>query len=124
MEMQFEKMLEQLTKFIREEARSETVVGQPFTLGEFNCIPVVRLGLGFGSGGREGDAPKTGHGEGVGMGAGMGIQPIGFLVSRGDEISFIGTKDDKGLAKAFEKVPELLDKFLEHRAKKEELVEA
>ena len=111
MEMQFEKMLDQLTKFIQQEARTETVVGKPFTLGKFECIPIIQLGLGFGTGGGEGDAPKTGHGEGVGLGAGMGIQPIGFLASRGDQISFIGTNTNKGLAAAFEKVPDLLNKF-------------
>ncbi len=114
MEMQFENLLSQVTDFIKSEAKSETIVGQPFTLGNFECIPVIRVGLGFGTGGGEGDAPKkAGHGEAGGLGAGMGIEPIGFLVSKESEISFISTKTNQGLSAAFEKVPELIDKYFE-----------
>jgi uncharacterized spore protein YtfJ len=118
MEMNYEDMIDRITKFIKSEAKTETVVGEPFQLGEFSCIPVIRVGMGFGTGGGEGDAPKTGHGAGAGAGAGMGIDPIGFLVSHGDQISFISTKTNKGLAAAFEKVPDLISKFLD--SKKEE----
>lgn len=119
MNISYEKMLEQITSFIEHEAKSETVIGEPFQLGEFNCIPVIRLGMGFGSGGGEGEAPKQGHGGGGGAGAGMGIEPIGFLVSRGDQISFISTKTNKGLSAAFEKVPGLIEKFLDHQKEKD-----
>lgn len=115
--MQFEELLDHVTDFIRTEAKTETVVGQPFTLGEFNCIPVVRVGLGFGTGGGEGDDVKKAHGEGGGAGGGLGIEPIGFLVSRGKDIQFIATKGHRGLDVAFEKVPELISKYLEMRTK-------
>jgi len=115
MEMSFQKLLDRVTQFIEHEAKSETVIGNAFQLGEFSCIPVIRLGMGFGTGGGEGEAPKQGHGEGGGAGAGMGIDPIGFLVSRGDQISFISTKTNRGLAAAFEKVPGLIEKFIAQR---------
>jgi len=121
MDMNFETMLQRITEFIEKEARTETVVGEPFTLGDFTCVPVVRLGIGFGSGGGSGDAPKTGKGQGGGSGAGVGIDPIGFLVTRGDQISFIGTHQNKGFSAAFEKVPDLIEKLM---AKKKEKVEA
>ena len=124
MEMHFEKLLQQVTDFIQTEAKTDTVVGKPFALGEFTCIPVVRVGMGFGTGGGEGDVPKSGHGEGVGLGAGLGVEPIGFLVSKGEMITFVSTKTNKGLAAAFEKVPALLEKYLEHRARMEEPVPA
>jgi uncharacterized spore protein YtfJ len=111
MDVNFESLLQKLTDFIQKEAKTETVVGESFTLGEFTCVPVVRVGMGFGSGGGGGDAPKTGKGEGGGAGAGIGIDPIGFLVTRGDQISFINTYQSKGLSAAFEKVPELLMKL-------------
>ena len=116
MEVQFEKLVHDVTDFMEKEARSETVIGEPFMLGEFNCIPVIRVGLGFGTAGGEGDVPKSGHGEGTGLGAGMGIDPIGFLVSRNDQITFISVKTNKGLAAAFEKVPELIEKYLDKRS--------
>lgn len=115
MNMQFENLLEQVTSFIQNEARTETVVGEAFQLGEYSCIPVIRIGMGFGTGGGEGGDKKTGHGEGGGAGAGMGIEPIGFLVARGDQISFVSTKTNKGLTAAFEKVPGLIEKFLEQK---------
>ena len=115
METNFETLLQRLTEFIQKEAKTETVIGEAFTLGEFTCVPVVRIGVGFGSGGGEGDSAKTGKGQGAGVGAGIGIDPIGFLVTKGSEISFIGTHQDKGLSKIFQQVPDLIMKFVEKR---------
>jgi len=112
MEMNFENLLQTLTEFIQREAKTETVVGEPFQLGEFTCVPVIRVGLGFGSGGGGGNSPKEGQGEGGGAGAGLGIDPIGFLVTRGDQISFVNAHQNKGLSAVFEKVPDLLEKFM------------
>ena len=114
--MNFESLLQRLTEFIQKEAKTETVIGEPFKLGDFTCVPVVRVGVGFGSGGGSGDAPKTGKGEGGGAGAGLGIDPIGFLVSKGDQISFISTYQNKGLSAVFEKVPELIEKLMAKKA--------
>lgn len=123
MEVQFKEMLGQITDFLRSEARTETIVGESFQLGEFMCIPVIRLGTGFGGGAGEGEANKQGHGTGGGVGAGLGIDPIGFLVSRGNQINFVSTKTHTGLSAAFEKVPELISQYLETRKRHEELVE-
>lgn len=122
--MKFEEILDQITKFIKSEAKTETIIGEAFQLGEYSCIPVIRVGMGFGTGGGEDDTPNKHHGFGAGAGAGMGIDPIGFLVSRGDQISFVSTKTNKGLAAAFEKVPDLLSKFLESRKEQQKPVEA
>jgi hypothetical protein len=37
------------------------------------------------------------------------------LVSKGSEISFISTKTNTGLSAAFEKVPDLIEKFMKYR---------
>jgi uncharacterized spore protein YtfJ len=110
--LKFEEQLEKITEFIRSEANTKTVIGEQFVLGEFTCVPVIRVGLGFGSGGGTGDSPKTGKGGGGGAGAGMGLEPIGFLVTRGDQISFVNSSKASGLAAAFEKVPDLIDKMV------------
>jgi uncharacterized spore protein YtfJ len=115
MKNQAEEVLDKVTDFLKNEVKTETVVGKPFTLGEFECVPVISFGMGFGYGGGEGEAPKEGHGEGSGAGAGMGVTPIGFLVSRQDHISFIATKGQSGLASAMKKVPGLVDKFMAAR---------
>jgi uncharacterized spore protein YtfJ len=112
MEMNFEEQLGKITDFIQSEANAKTVIGEQFQLGEFSCVPVIRIGLGFGSGGGTGEDPKSGKGGGGGAGAGMGLEPIGFLVTREDQISFIKTSKSGGLAAAFEKLPDLVDKMV------------
>jgi uncharacterized spore protein YtfJ len=115
MDIKFKELLNEITHFMEHEATTKTVVGEAFKLGEFDCIPVIRVGMGFGSGGGERDLPKQEHDEGLGVGAGMGIEPIGFLVSKGKEINFISAKTHSGLAAAFEKAPELIEKYMEAR---------
>src|SRR4030095_2824119 len=114
-----EETVKQLTDFLKTEAKTETVIGQSFQLGELTCMPVIKFGIGLGYGGGEGhgDMPGKGKGEGGGTGAGggIGVSPIGFLVTRGDQISFIPTSSSKGLGDAFEKVPDLLEKFMERK---------
>lgn len=120
MEMHYEELLGKVTDFLKSEAKTETVVGEPFKLGEFTCVPVIKVGLGFGSGGGEGNTPKKGIGQGVGAGGGVGIEPIGFLVTQKDNISFLEAGKAHGLAAAFEKVPELIDKWADIRRKEKE----
>ena len=124
MDLHFEELLNKVTDFIKSEARTETIVGEAFELGEFKCVPVIKVGMGFGSGGGEGVEGKARKGEGAGAGAGIGIQPIGFLVTKGDEISFLEAGQTHGLAAAFEKVPDLIDKIVSERNKKDEEVVA
>jgi uncharacterized spore protein YtfJ len=115
MDLHFEELLGKITEFMRSEANTETVVGKAFELGEFKCVPVIKVGMGFGSGGGEGTEVKKGKGQGAGAGAGIGIEPIGFLVTKGDHISFLQAGKTSGLAAAFEKVPDLIEKFAKAR---------
>ena len=75
MDLHFEELLSQITDFIKTEAKTETVVGEQFELGQFKCVPVIKVGMGFGSGGGEGVETKTKvlKGQGAGGGAGVGI---------------------------------------------------
>ena len=114
MELHLEELLGKITDFMKTEANTETVIGKEFQLGEFKCVPVIKVGMGFGSGGAENKGQK---GEGVGAGAGMGIEPIGFLATKDDEISFIEAGKAHGLSAAFEKVPGLIEKLVTNRTK-------
>lgn len=100
-----------LTDFLKQEAKTETVVGKEFKLGEFTCVPVMRMGLGLGYGGGEGHDDKKGD-EGSGGGAGFGMDPIGFLVTRGEDISFVPSRQASGFSKAVERIPDVLEKFM------------
>ena len=117
MQANFDEVLVKVTDFLKSEAKTETVIGKEFKLGEFTCVPVIRMGLGFGYGGGEGEDEKKAHGGGSGAGAGIGIEPLGFLVTRGAEISFVPSKTSKGLSAAFEKMPDVLEKFLAGKGK-------
>lgn len=119
MQMNFDDLMQKVTDFLQSEARTETIMGEPFKLGEFTCVPVIKTGMGFGSGGGTNGSPKNGQSSGGGAGAGVGIVPIGFLVSRADEISFISTQKSSGLSKVFEEVPGLIKKYMDDKKESE-----
>ena len=77
MAVNLEETVKQLTDFLKTEAKTESIIGQSFQLGEFTCVPVIKFGVGVGYGGGEGhgDMPKGGKGEGGGSGAGGGQSP-------------------------------------------------
>src|SRR5579872_5194919 len=119
MKPEIDEIISKVTDFLRDEGKTETVVGKQFQLGDFTCVPVIRLGMGFGFGGGEGEGDNTktgkGKGEGTGGGAGTGIEPMGFLVTKGELIQFVPTHASKGLSVMFEKAPEILSKFFEKK---------
>ncbi len=115
MEDVLNKVMEQLNSV----AKTKTVIGDPFKLGEFTCVPVIKIGVGFGSGGGGSEADSKGKKVG-GAGAGIGMEPIGFLVSRGDEISMVSVARSKGLQSVFEKVPDLLESIIRSRKDKKQ----
>lgn len=121
MDLHFEELLSKITDFIKSEAKTETVIGEQFELGQFKCVPVIKVGMGFGSGGGEEVETKTKKqkGQGAGAGAGVGIEPMGFLVTKDEEISFIEAGKAHGLSAAFEKLPDMIEKIVEKRSKDE-----
>lgn len=104
-------MLDQLEKM----AKTETVIGEKFELGEFTCIPVIKLGIGFGSGGGSGAAEKQGKGEGGGFGGAIGIEPVAFLAAKGDQISMMNVGKSKGMQSFFDKMPDLVNKIIDKK---------
>ena len=119
MAFNLDETVKQLTDFLKTEAKTETVIGQSFQLGEFTCVPVIKFGVGLGYGGGEGHGGMEGKGKGEGFGGGagggVGVEPIGFLVTRDNQISFIPSKTSKGLSAAFEKVPDLLERMFDKK---------
>src|SRR6056297_3079353 len=112
MEINVEALLDKVSEQVRTLASTETILGDEFTLGDFTIRPVIKVGTGFGSGTGSGTDPKTKQsGTGGGAGAGIGISPVGFLVAKGDEISFIPSDKKSGLSALFDKVPDLVEKM-------------
>jgi uncharacterized spore protein YtfJ len=119
MDINIEELLDKVSGHVKELARTETVLGEEFKIGEFTCRPVIKVGTGFGSGMGTGEEPKSKNkGSGGGAAAGIGIQPLGFLVAKGDEISFIPVDKKTALSTLFEKVPDLVEKIADMKTMK------
>jgi uncharacterized spore protein YtfJ len=124
MKTNFEETIKGMSEFLKNEAKTETIIGKEFKLGDFHCVPVMALGMGVGGGQGAGNTTKKAEGEGGLGGAGIGLSPVGFLVSRNNDIRFITVKGASALNTAFEKLPELLTMYFENtkpKSKKEHL---
>lgn len=73
---------------LKDVARSETVIGQPVTLGSRTVVPVMKLSFGFGAGGGQRDTDKAGQ-FGGGGGGGARIEPAAFIIIDKDDIRLL-----------------------------------
>ena len=120
MEIKVDELLDRVSEHVKSIASTDTVLGEEFKIGSFTCRPVIKVGTGFGSGIGSGDDPKGKYkGSGGGAAAGIGVTPLGFLVAKGDEISFIPVDKKTALATLFEKVPDLVEKMADMKKKEE-----
>ena len=119
MDINIEALLDKVSDHVKSLASTETILGEEFTLGEFTCRPVIKVGTGFGSGAGTGKDPKSNSGTGGGAGAGIGITPLGFLTTKGDEIYFIPSDKKTPLSSLIEQVPDLVEKVADMKNKGE-----
>lgn len=117
MDFNIESLLDKVSEHVKSLASTETILGEEFTLGEFTCRPVIKVGTGFGSGAGTGKDPKSTSGTGGGAGAGIGITPLGFLVAKEDQIYFIPSDKKTPLSSLIDKVPDLVDKVADMKNK-------
>ena len=95
-------------------AKTETIVGSPFSAGEFTLIPISRVSLGVGAGGGTGgDERKGAAGEGGGGGGGIRIQPVALVAVRGAELHVQTLGRGAAFTHTVERMPELVQKSLE-----------
>ena len=99
----FEQFLPQLKSFVK----SETVFGDPYSVGNVTLIPVNSVKVGFGYGGGE-IVKKT---DSAGGGGGVLLTPVAFIVIRGEEVS-IHNLSSGTVENIMEKAPEVMEKFL------------
>ena len=115
---------------LREMLDVNTIVGEPIhTPDGLTLIPIAQLSMGFASGGSEfGKTPKV-EGKnnfGGGAGAGVKIEPIAFLVVRGDNVRLlpVGPGPVSTIDRVVDMVPEVVDKVTafiqERKAEKED----
>jgi uncharacterized spore protein YtfJ len=101
--MNLDAMATVLLEKLKGLAQTDTVVGKPIAVEGSTLIPVSRVSIGFGLGGVENKSEMTGSG------GGLTVEPIAFIVVRGDDVKIVALKQDKAtLAKAIDLVPEVL----------------
>jgi sporulation protein YtfJ len=103
-------MLSAIVGEIKSVAKSETIIGNPVTLGDKTVVPIVKITAGFGAGGGEGSEGDKRSGFGGGGGGGVSIEPAAFLVIDGEKVSLLPAKSQK-FEKVFEAVPNILEKL-------------
>jgi sporulation protein YtfJ len=107
-----------------------TIIGQPVNLGDgVTIVPITKIHIGVGGGGTD-YATKSALSAkkdpfGGGLGAGVSIDPVAFLIIKGDSVRMLPVAEPASTTvdRIVEQAPDLIDKlsdFLEGRKTKEE----
>ena len=106
-------------------ADANTVVGEPIVTDEVTIIPVTRVSLGVGVGGSDfaskHQKPDAANAFGGGSGAGINMDPIAFLIIRGENVRLLPVMPPCGsIDRAIDVVPEVVDKITNFVEKQQE----
>ncbi|MDR0517042.1 MAG: hypothetical protein LBH25_08370 [Fibromonadaceae bacterium] len=113
--MSVESIAETLLEKLKEIAQTETVIGEPIHSGESTVVPVSRVSIGMGMGGH------SGKGNLASSGGGLRIDPVAFLVLRGDDVKVLPVeKGQSALSKVADLTPDVIAYLLKTISKKNE----
>ncbi len=104
-------IFEKLESFVK----TNTVVGEPMSVGDTTIIPFIDICFGLGTGGGDGTDDKGSKGTGGGAGSGAKISPTAILVIKGDRIEILPIKKAGSLEKLIDMVPDLVKKVKEQK---------
>ena len=107
-----------------------TIIGQPVSLGDgVTIVPITKIHIGMGGGGTD-FATKSALSAkkdpfGGGLGAGVSIDPVAFLIIKGDSVRMLPVAEPASTTvdRIVEQAPDLIDKladFLDGRKPKDE----
>ena len=107
-----------------------TIIGQPVQLGDgVTIVPITKVHIGMGGGGTD-LATKSALSAkkdpfGGGLGAGVSIDPVAFLILKGDPVRMLPVAEPASTTvdRIVEQAPDLIDKlaeFLDSRKTKDE----
>ena len=85
---------------------TKTVVGEPINVGDTILVPLVDVSFGLGAGAGTQDKKNKGSG-----GVGGKMSPSAVLVIQNEKIKLVNIKQQDGLTKVLDMVPDLVDKF-------------
>jgi len=89
------EILKSVVGELKEISKSETIIGDPITVGDRTVIPIVRISVGFGAGGGQGENSKSETGFGGGGGGGVKIEPSAFIIMDKDGVSILPANKGK-----------------------------
>jgi len=111
-------ILKSLIGELKDLAKTETIVGEPLTMGEYVIVPISRVSLGVGAGGGVGESDgkevkRGGSGEGGGGGGGIRLTPVALVAVHGTELSVHRLGAGGSLGRTVERMPDVLESTLE-----------
>jgi len=104
------EILKDIVGELKNIADSQSVIGDPITIGDKTVVPVVKISVGFGAGGGQGEQESKGSGFGGGGGGAARIEPSAFIIMDEKKISLLAAKPGK-LDALVEAVPDLFGKL-------------
>ena len=111
----FQSTVESLFKGMDSFISTKTVVGDAITVGDTIILPLVDVTFGVGAGAFSGEKKNNGGG-----GMGGKVSPSAVLVISNGVTKLVNIKNQDGLTKILDMVPDFLNKFID--GKKSEVV--
>ena len=105
-ENNFQSKVESLFKGMDGYIHSKTVVGDAITVGDTIILPLVDVSFGVGAGAFEGEKKNNGGGGMTGK-----LTPSAVLVIQNGSTKLVNVKNQDGLTKVLDMVPDFVDRF-------------
>ena len=102
----FSSVMTSLLKGVDSVLSTKTVVGEPINVGDTILVPLVDVSFGLGAGAGNQDKKSSGGG-----GVGGKMSPSAILVIQNGKTKLVNIKQQDGLTKVLDMVPDLVDKF-------------
>lgn len=110
-ENDFQTTMESLFKGMDSYVDAKTVVGEAIHIGDTIILPLVDVVFGVGAGAYAGDKKNNGGG-----GMGGKITPCAILVIQNGTTKLVNVKNQDGLTKVLDMVPDFVNKFSASRS--------
>lgn len=113
--MNFETTVQSLFKGMDSFITTKTVVGEAITVGDTIILPLVDVSFGVGAGAFSGEKKNNGGG-----GMGGKIMPSAVLVIQNGQTKLVNIKQQDGLTKILDMVPDFINRFKDGKDSKAE----
>ena len=111
----FKSTVEELFRGMDAFVSSKTVVGDPVQVGDMTLIPLMDVSFAVGAGASASNPKKPGSGGGIGG----KMSPTAVLVISKGTIKMVSVKDQNGLGKIIDMVPDFVNKFTKGKGEEE-----